>query len=308
MSEQDEKRIFQIAPDWELVRGNDEEKCLPHLRDADIVVGWSDTAEEECFKPGAKLRWLQAWGSGIEYIPLEKFAARGVILTNASGVHAIPISEAIFAMMLTFARKLNDSFRNQLQKKWQYTGSLNEIHGKTAAIIGVGAIGEETARIAKAFGMKVLGVRRSGQPSSYIDRMYDLYGLEEVLRQSDYVINTLPLTKDTYHLIGSQQFNQMRATTVYINIGRGGTTDTNALVEALKNGIIAGAGLDVFEEEPLPETSPLWDFENVIITPHNSGSTDQYHERAMSIFLHNLHDVVKGRPPSLNLVDLENQY
>lgn len=177
LSEQDAERIRQIAPEWELVHGNEKEECLPHLKDADVVVGWGYTAEEECLKPGTKLRWVQAWGAGIEYIPLDKFAARGVILTNASGVHANPISESIFAMMLTFARKMNVSFLNQLQKEWHYTGSLHEIHGKTVAIIGVGAIGEETARIAKAFGMNVLGIRRSGQPSSYVDKMYDPYAV-----------------------------------------------------------------------------------------------------------------------------------
>src|SRR5690606_4705648 len=123
------------------------------------------------------------------------------------------------------------SVRNQAENSWHSPEALYEIHGKTVGIIGVGAIGEETARLAKAFGMRVLGVRRSGEPSDYVDRMVGLQGLDEVLEQSDYVINTLPLTKSTFHLIGREQLRRMRSTAVYINIGRGATTDEEALIE-----------------------------------------------------------------------------
>jgi phosphoglycerate dehydrogenase-like enzyme len=235
-------------------------------------------------------------------------AARGIVLTNASGVHAFPISETILAMMLAFARKLHLSIRHQEQRAWKSVGPLGEIHGQTMGVIGVGAIGEETARLGKAFGMKVLGVRRSGAPSPHVDRMYGQDGLDEVLQQSDYVIVTLPLTPETRHLIGQREFMRMKASAYFINIGRGGTVHTEALLDALREGRIAGAGLDVFEQEPLPAASPLWEQENVIITPHNSGATVYYDDRAADIFLANLKAYLHNGRPSINVVDFNKNY
>ncbi|MDQ6421286.1 D-2-hydroxyacid dehydrogenase [Paenibacillus sp. LHD-117] len=308
LTDRDQEQIRNVVPDWELISKDDSEAYVSQLKEAAVVVGWSQAAEEACLVPEAKLKWVQAWGAGVEKMPLEAFATKGVTLTNASGVHAYPISETILGMMLMFARKLHLSVRYQAEKSWRSTDALHEIHGKTAGIIGVGAIGEETAKLAKAFGMRVLGVRRSGEPSVHVDRMVGIQELDEVLEQSDYVINTLPLTNSTYRLIGREQLRRMRSTAIYINIGRGATTDEQALAEALSNGTIAGAGLDVFEEEPLSEASPLWEMENVIITPHNSGSTVHYHERAMQIFLRNLREAAEGKKPSLNVVDLKQQY
>lgn len=160
----------------------------------------------------------------------------------------------------------------------------------------------------KAFGMKVLGIRRTGGESSHVDRMYDIGRIMEVLGQSDYVIVTLPLTDETRHMFGHAQFRAMKPSAYFINIGRGGTTDTDALEEALRQGIIAGAGLDVFEEEPLPAVSPLWEMENVILTPHISGLTVNYEERVMDIFLSNLQEYLGGRSPSINRIDFLKQY
>lgn len=308
LSEQDVAQIGAIAPGWSVFHGKNKEALLPHLKEAEIVLGWNRQAAEACLQPDSPLRWVQNWGAGVEQLPLDVFADRGIVLTNASGVHAKPISETIFAMMLAFARKLHLSVRHQVDKRWQSTGELNEIHDKTVAIIGVGAIGEETARLAKAFGMTVLGVRRSAAPLPAVDEMFDESGLEQVLGRSDYVVNTLPLTDETRHRFGREQFRSMKPSSVYINIGRGGTTDTEALLEALHTGSIAGAGLDVFEEEPLPASSPLWELENVILTPHNAGSTVYYNERIIEIFLQNLGDYIGGKGPRRNVVDLKKQY
>jgi phosphoglycerate dehydrogenase-like enzyme len=302
-------RIQQSAPGWEVVKRNDESPLWKErLKEAEIVVGWNRTAAEEVLGPESKLRWVQNWGAGVDRMPLGEFARLGVTVTNASGVHAFPISETILAMMMMFARKLHTAVRYQARREWGDFGTLTEIHRRTVGIIGVGAIGEETARLAKAFGMKVLGVRLSGQPSAYVDRMFDLTGLSEVLWESDYVVMTLPLTDQTRHVFGRAEFELMKSTACYINIGRGATTDTGALVEALQNGTIAGAALDVFEQEPLPAESPLWDMDNVIMTPHNAGSTVEYDARALDIFLHNLQEYVAGRSPSRSCVDLQKQY
>jgi phosphoglycerate dehydrogenase-like enzyme len=232
----------------------------------------------------------------------------GIILTNASGVHPNPISETVLAMMLGLTRKIHLSVRNQLLHKWESVGELGEIHGKTIGIIGAGAIGMEIAKLSKVFGMKVIGVKKTLSESVYVDHMVTLEQLDEVLTESDFVVVTLPLTHETNHVMGRDQFAKMKPSAYYFNIGRGGTTDTEALIEALQSGTIAGAGLDVFEIEPLPEDNPLWDMDNVILTPHNSGSTEYYHERAMHIFLRNLMDYMEGREPQLNRVDYNEQY
>lgn len=308
LSEDHLKQIRLLAPGYEVIHGKEKEVWESHLQDAEIIMDWNASAVEACLRPESKLRWVQNWGAGVDRMPMEAFQERGITLTTASGVHAYCISEAIFAMMLAFTRKLHLSIRYQLQHKWEGIPPYSEMHEKTVGIIGVGAIGEETARLAQAFRMRVLGVRKSGEPSPFIDEMYDNSGLDTVLQESDFVIVTLPKTSETTHLFGKRQFSLMKPTAVFINIGRGGTTDTAALIEALHNGEIAGAGLDVFEQEPLPETSPLWDMDNVIMTPHNSGSTDRYEERAMNIFLHNLKEYIGGSKPSLNRVDYGKQY
>lgn len=195
-----------------------------------------------------------------------------------------------------------------MEKKWVRGRNGLEMHGKTMGIIGVGSIGKETAKLAKAFGMNVLGCRRSGGNLPEVDQMYDIKGLNSMLSHCDYVVNTLPLTVETNHMIGEEQFNRMKPSTFYVNIGRGETTDTDALIRAIREQKIAGAGLDVFEQEPLPETSPLWEMENVIIAPHTSGATDHYFDRAIEIFKDNLKSYLVDGRPHLNLVDLERKY
>ncbi|MEK3725612.1 D-2-hydroxyacid dehydrogenase [Paenibacillus sp. FSL H8-0034] len=308
INETHEKQIRSIARDWELISGKERELWLPHLADAEIVVGWNSSATKECLQQDTMLRWVQSWGAGVDRMPLTALSEYGVLLTNSSGVHPNPISESIFAMMLGLTRQLQRSIRNQLQHKWEQLNGLGEIHGKTIGILGVGSIGLEVAKISKVFGMTVLGVKRTLSESVYVDRMVKMDSLDEVLRESDYIVNTLPHTSETNHVMGRAQFAAMKASAFYINIGRGGTTDTEALIEALQQGTIAGAGLDVFEVEPLPADNVLWDMDNVIISAHNTGITEYYQERAMHIFLRNLKDYVEGREPQLNRVNLEQQY
>lgn len=308
ITEEDQQRIQQATPGWKIIHSKEKEGWLPHLPEAEILIGWKKEAGEVLQQPNSKLRWVQNWGAGVDKLPLNQFAKRKILLTNTSGVHAIPISETIIGMMLSFARGLNKARMNQAERKWDHKMPLTEIYGKTAGLIGVGAIGEETARVAKALGMNVIGVRRSGEPSLHVDEMYPLDRLDDLLAQSDFVINTLPLTDATHHLMGQAQFEKMRPSAIYINIGRGGTTNTEALLAALNNGTIAGAGLDVFEQEPLPESSPFWGMENVILTPHNAGSTEQYKRRALDIFISNLREYAEGKEPSRNRVDFNLQY
>jgi phosphoglycerate dehydrogenase-like enzyme len=302
-------QIKEIIPEWEIVVGKDRDIWQYHLHDAEIIAGWKKGIEKDCLAPNSKLRWLQTWSAGIDSLPLESLKSNNITVTSANGVHSYPISETIFAMMLGFSRKIHTYVKNQQERKWHHSGIKQEIHEKTLGIIGVGVIGKEVAKIAKAFGMKVLGVRHSGKPQEFVDEMYTIDQLEAVLPNCDFIVVTLPLTKDTRNLFGAKQFGLMKDSVFFINVGRGETIVEQDLVTALREGIIAGAGLDVFEQEPLTVDSPLWNMENVIITPHTSGSTEHYNQRVVEdILIPNLKNYLLGVSPSINLIDFSKGY
>lgn len=262
------------------------------------------------------LRWLQQWGAGADWLMEHpELAERDFVLTNVSGIHAVPISEHILAYLLAFARELPRFIRNQTTRTWKRgaewpetpAGPL-ELAGKTMLLLGVGAIGARTAKLAAALEMRVVGVRRN--PDRAADHVHNTVALEDLhsaLPDADFVVLTLPLTRDTHHLIGEEEFRAMKDAAVLVNIGRGGLVDERALERALQEGWIAGAGLDVFETEPLPESSPLWKMENVIITPHTAGDTPHYTDRALAIFLDNLRRYRAGEPLT-HVVDKELGY
>lgn len=302
-------QIKEVIPDWELIASKEKNIWQEHAKDAEIIAGWKKGLDEYCLVSGSKLKWLQSWSAGVNTLPLEKLEAHNILLTGASGVHAYPISETIFALMLGLTRKIHTYVRNQQAKTWHHANMRLEIHGKTIGIIGVGTIGKETAKIAKAFGMKVLGVRHSGEPAEFVDEMYTTDQLDALLPQCDYVVVTLPLTKETRRMFGAEQFKLMKPEAFFINIGRGEIVVEEEIVKALQEGEIAGAGLDVFEKEPLSQDSPLWEMENVIITPHTSGSTEHYNDRVVeNILIPNLKSYLSGEGPSINLVDYAKGY
>jgi D-2-hydroxyacid dehydrogenase (NADP+) len=307
LNDQQIAKIQQVAPGWDVIDEDPATLKDDQLLNAEIIMGWNKTVEAYVHSSNS-LKWLQIFGAGVDQLPLNIFVQKNIVLTNASGVHPYPISETIFGMLLSFTRGLHIACRDQLNQKWGNTNVLGELHGRTIGLLGVGAIGTETAKIARAFGMTVLGVRRGGKVSEWVDQMFNLDGLDRVLAASDYIVNCLPLTNETEHLIGKNQFARMKSTAFYINIGRGRTTDTNALVEAIQQGVIGGAGLDVFEQEPLPADHPLWTLDNVILTPHHAGNTPHYFDRVVEIFVANLANYVQNKPLSVNFVDLVRQY
>lgn len=301
--------IKHIIPEWEVIASRDPEVWGGMMNDAEIIAGWNNRLRESVKSADSKVRWIQTWSAGVNNLPLTELQQKEVAVTSANGVHAYPISETIFGLMLALTRKIDTYVKNQKQKKWHHANMKHEIHGKTIGIIGVGAIGSETAKIAKAFGMTVLGIRHSGRAAEYVDEMSTPDQLNEVLRRCDYVVVTLPLTEETKHMFKAEQFEQMKDSAFFINIGRGPIVDEADLISALKTGQIAGAGLDVFEVEPLPENSPLWNIEQVIITPHTSGSTEFYDQRLLQgIFIPNLKKYIEGEQPMINLLDYSKGY
>ena len=303
------EQIQAIIPDWELIAGKDKHIWQDHAKDAEIIAGWKNGLEEYCLTSESKLKWFQSWSAGIDYLPLQEMNSRDLYLTSANGVHTYPISETIFGLMLALTRKIHTYVKNQQKKTWHHAHMGLEIHEKTIGIIGVGTIGKETAKISKAFGMRVLGVRHSGQPVDYVDEMYTPDQLDQLLPNCDYVVVTLPLTKETNRLFGAEQFKQMKASAFFINIGRGEIVVETDLIQALMEGAIAGAGLDVFETEPLSPESPFWEMENVIVTPHTSGSTENYNQRVIeNILIPNLKAYLSGEVPPINLVNFSKGY
>lgn len=303
------KQLIKVLPDWDLIVGKDSSIWKDALNDAEIIAGWRSEMEQGCLAPNSKLKWIQTWSAGVNSLPLPKLKEKNVMLTSANGVHAFPISESIFALMLGLTRKIPTYIKNQQTKTWHHAGLKLELHGKTVGILGVGSIGKETAKIAKAFGMTVLGMRRSEKPEEFVDQMYKLDQLDILLPKCDYIVITLPLTKETYHLFGAKQFQLMKPESFFINIGRGDIIVEENLIQALQEHTIAGAGLDVFTHEPLEKNSPLWDMENVIITPHTAGSTEHYTQRVIeNILIPNLKNYLSGNLPLLNFVDYSKGY
>lgn len=279
-------------------------------REAEVVLGWTSQVKEALERGDSNIRWIQSPSSGVDHFPLQLLKEQGVLLTDASGVHANSVSESAMAMMLGFARGIAAAVRNQSEKIWDRAMPMAELGGKTLAIAGAGQIGSRLAQLAKAFGMRVIAVRRSGSPMAEADETLDAGRLNEALQQADYVVNILPLTQETRHLFDEERFAQMKNTAYFINVGRGKTVRTDHLVKALESGQIAGAGLDVFEEEPLPPDHPLWTMKNVILTPHNAGGlTPENKERTVQLFIANLELYLSGQAEAMkNLVDFQKQY
>ncbi|EFM10313.1 D-isomer specific 2-hydroxyacid dehydrogenase NAD-binding [Paenibacillus curdlanolyticus YK9] len=308
LSPDEQSRVREAAAGWDVRFGKVKELDSQLFREAEVVVGWSPAIETDGLLPDSKLRWVQAWSAGVDKLPLAKLEAKGVMLTDASGVHPPQVSETALAMMLGFTRHIHTAVRNQEKRLWNPKGNFGEIHHKTIGIIGAGEIGSELARLARAFGMKTLGVRRSGRPADGFDHMYSMSGLHDVLAASDFVVNILPLTAETTGLFNASAFAQMKPSAFFVNIGRGPSVVTDDLVQALRDGVIAGAGLDVTEPEPLPENHPLWEMDNVILTPHTAGQTDRYSERVTALFLRNLAAYIQDGRPDKNLVDYRANY
>lgn len=238
------------------------------------------------------LRWLHTFSAGVDSPVFGEFVRRGTHLTTSSGSSAKPIAQTVVMMILGLSRDMPSWLRAQHEHRWEpHTG--DEVDGANLAVIGMGPIGDETARLGLALGMNVIGCRRVVTGSEPCETR-TLAALAELLAWADYVVLALPLTADTRSLIGAAELALMKPTARLINVGRGDLIDEPALIDALENQRLAGAGLDVFAVEPLPTGSPLWDMANVIITPHNSGSTLLANHRAAQIFVDNLGRFARG--------------
>ncbi|MDR1420746.1 MAG: D-2-hydroxyacid dehydrogenase [Treponema sp.] len=259
-----------------------------------------------------RLKWVQLWSAGADRLRnYPGLAGLPVIITSTSGIHGRQITEHLFGLLLAWSRRLPAAFQAQREHRWLKfeDDDISVLAGKTMLILGYGAIGAVAAGTALGFGMKVIGLRRNPEKGGALPgvRLESAGALCELLPLADYVVNILPATKDTAGLFGVAEFGLMKKTALYINVGRGITTNEASLVEALGTGRIAGALLDVTETEPLREDSPLWDLPNVLLTGHYGGMHPEYARMALDVALDNLGRYLRGEPLK-NLVDKEAGY
>jgi len=288
---------LETMRDVELIQAaNDDDVEAELLAGAPILLTY--TWHDRFLTPS--LRWIQGVGAGFEQYPLDQLDREEVTLTTATGVHVV-VAEAAFGLLLALTRHIADAVRDTQKHNWVVREGP-EIAGSTIAIIGLGTIGEAFARRAQGWDVELIGYKRN--PDEYhgvVQRVYGPGSLLEVCTMADILIITMPGSKEATHLIGAEEIAALGAGWL-VNVGRGSVVDEEALVEALTDGEILGAGLDVFEVEPLPADSPLWDMANVVITPHTAGGTPRYGERLANIFRHNLSAFQGGDTPWLNRV------
>jgi phosphoglycerate dehydrogenase-like enzyme len=296
---------------------------LAEIADADAVYGWP---RPEALRAARRLRWVHVGGAGIEHIrDLPELVERGEItLTNGRGTMARSVADHVFALILTFTRRLRELTDDQRAHRWTRDvrlGQMRELCGSALGIVGLGQIGGHVARRGAGFEMEVYAVDAAagvGTPpagerppaAQQVQPLRALWGLErldDLLRLAEFLVVTVPLTAETRGLLDRRRLGLLRPGSFLVVVSRGGIVDEAALVEALRSGRLAGAGLDVAETEPLPEDSPLWDAPNLVLTPHCSGSSPQTHERLWALLEDNVRRFVAGED-LLNLCDKRAGY
>ena len=314
-------RISESYPGIEIVTVKDADHQARELRDADILLSRFMPSD---LKDSPNLKWIQFTWEGVDHLS-DDLKGSDVIVTNAGGAHSIQMAEHVFSYLLTISRKVPmylDFQKRSEWLEWPHQPLLKRLYGSTIGVLGYGRIGRAVARIAEGFGMRVLVLKRNPADMSVEgfreDECCDMVGaipekvygpdeIQEMLSICDFVVITLPLTDETRGLIGKKELRLMKDDSVLVNIGRGPIVKEKDLVEALEEGWISAAGLDVFDEEPLPPDNPLWDLDNVIITPHSGVGGDPADDKILEIFTENLKRFGKGEE-LINRIDKKRGY
>jgi phosphoglycerate dehydrogenase-like enzyme len=299
-------QIRAASPGARIEKTLDRARLLDLAPEADVMVGWN--VPREVVQRATGLRWIHSTAAGVDQLLYPEVIERGILLTGSSGIHATSISEHVLALALAHSRRLPQAIRHQVARRWDRSSTIGwELAGQTMGILGLGAIGQALAAKAAALGMRVIGTKRTPGTLPGVERVLGPDGLDEVLSASDVLVIILPLTAETHGVIGARELALMKPTAFLINVARGAIVQEHALISALSGGALAGAGLDVFEREPLPQDSPLFGMEQVIMTPHVSGAVPGYYDRVIPLFCENLRRYHAGEP-LLNVVDLTRGY
>jgi D-3-phosphoglycerate dehydrogenase len=273
---------------------------LQRIADAELIINIrsSVTFPEEVLKACPKLKLLSMWGTGTDHVDLPAAARLGVTVTNTPGVSAFAMAEHALTLMLAVARNIPQIDAATKQGEWP-RGFVTQLHGKTLGLIGLGAIGRQTARLARGIGMRVIAwtMHPSEQLAKELD--IEMVELDEIYRSSDVVSLHLRLSSDTTGFVGAREFGLMKPTAIFINTARGAITDEKALIEALGQKRIAGAGLDVFQAEPLPKDHPVLGLLNVVLTPHSGGVTKEALEAGLRLSIDNVFAFLEGKPQNV---------
>ena len=270
------------------------------LHDCQVVIAFKLPAD--ILERAPDLRWIQFTHAGVDEFLTDRLRESQIAITNISGVHSISMAEMVLSMMLIFVKSWPAFMEQKRERVWR-RHVPRDLQGKTLGIIGAGNIGRAVARTGKFMGMRVLAVKRHVTGAiEGIDQLFPPSQLTSVLSASDFLVLCVPLTHETYHMLGAEELRAMSSGSYLINVSRGEVVEQEALIRALSEGPIAGAALDVFREEPLPEESPLWDMPNVLITPHIAGDTTAYLDRMTDVIAQNVRRYVSDQP-LINVVD-----
>lgn len=312
LPDSERRRLEARFPGVHVVSVEDPAELMPALADAEVFAGFQ--FPRRYFAGAKRLRWVHSASAGIEANLFPELLASNVILTNSAGLHAVSIPEHVLGQMLVLARNFHEALRLQGRAEWNrfgvisFAGGVRELHGSRLAVLGAGAIGQNLTRLAAALGMEVRVMRRDAtRPVPGAARVVPPAALHDLLAWADWVVCALPLTDETRGMIGSAALGAMRSSAFLLNVGRGEHVDEDALVQALRRGAIAGAALDVFNQEPLPADHPFWSLPNLVLTPHISGYTAYYFTKVIEIFENNLDCFLSGRPLH-NVVDKQLGY
>ncbi|MGX7264969.1 phosphoglycerate dehydrogenase [Enterococcus crotali] len=309
MKEEQVESIRQMAPDHIIIDAKRETAQIIE-DDIEIMLGWDDTLGQRLLaSESSRLKWVQSVSAGVDSYDLKRFAEKGILLSNASGIHSISISEHVLGVLLTEFRGIRTSIVNQEKKEWTRKNiTYRQLSMQKMLIVGTGHIGQQLAVFAQGLGIQTYGVNTSGHVTNGFIECYSHKNMSRIVNEMDIVINILPLTDETYQMYNKQMFLAMKAGTVFVNVGRGPSVNTNDLIHALNTEQLSFAALDVFEEEPLPDDSPLWQMENVLITPHISGLTPEFKTKLLRIFTQNLRQFLKDKTLAKNEIALHQGY
>jgi phosphoglycerate dehydrogenase-like enzyme len=309
--EADLAELRKAAPRANLVRVADQKDALAQVGDADAVI---NLCSRDLVRTGKKLRWVQVGSAGVENCVFPEMVQSNITLTNAKVIQGPEIADHAMALLLSLTRKISELVLRKSREDWplreyqQPDKRPIELNGRTALIIGLGGIGTQIAQRAAAFGMTVIGVDPKEIPMmSFVKASYPPDRLPDLLPEADVVFMSAPLTPQTQKMLGAEQFRRMKRGAYFIAVSRGRTYDAAALVKALDEKHLAGAGLDVTDPEPLPKGHPLWKFDNVVITPHLAGTSDKFRDRQMALFRENIRRFSEGLP-LINVVDKQKGY
>lgn len=292
ISDTDADRIQSAFPELTVIRPRSEGEAHAYIVNADVMYG---TITQHLLMTAQHLKWVQANCIGMENYLFPELVESDVVLTNVRGVFSDHIANHVWAYILSFTRGFHRYLRRQVNHDWRPDSPVIHLAESTIGIIGLGGIGREVAARAPAFGARVIAVdpRVTDAPAG-VEWVWPPDRLNDLLRASDFVVICAPHAPGTSHLIGKSQLETMKPTACLINIGRGVIVDLDALTEALRQGRIAGAGLDVYEIEPLPTDHPLWDMENAILTPHVAGHGPYVQNRRIDVFIENMKRYMNG--------------